>query len=78
MTYPKIYPVACPDRTCKAPVGEPCTSHDGLMHTARAQMYVEHLHRRAAEARSYVPTLRPGNVPRSDSTHCTCAERRKP
>jgi hypothetical protein len=50
--YPKIYPVACPDRTCQATVGEPCTSRDGLMHTARSQMFVEHIHQRATEARS--------------------------
>ena len=77
MTYPKIYPVPCPDRTCLAEVGEACNSADGMMHTARAQAYVAHIHQRAAEARNYVPTLRPGNVPRSESTHCKCAEHRK-
>jgi hypothetical protein len=51
VTYPKIYPVACPDRTCKAPVGEPCNAP--LTHVARSKAYVLLLHQRAAEARGY-------------------------
>ena len=51
MSYPKIYPVPCPDRTCKAEVGEACNSADGMMHTVRSQAYVAHIHRKAAEAR---------------------------
>ena len=76
MTYPKIYPVPCPDRTCKAEVGEACNSSDGMMHTARSQAYVLHIHQRAAEARR-AEYLSPSKTPRGDSTHCKCAERRK-